>query len=97
MYCKVRVISGALICSDDGACMFTYRPKCPICGMLTDGEMRGVAVPNDPYEDNCNVCPKCNKWFTVKVVRDQQIILRETRDHPLLKGWFFYIRKYGIL
>ena len=44
---------------------------CPNCGTLTNNEMRGVAVPNDPFEDNCNVCPRCNKYFTVKVVRDE--------------------------
>lgn len=71
MYCRVRVISGATICTDDGVLIFTYRPKCPICGMLTDDEMRGVASPGDPFEDNCNVCPRCNKYFTVKVVRDE--------------------------
>ena len=67
--CRVRVVSGAEITKDDLYTQFFYRPKCPRCGMLTEGEAAGAAFPDEPFNER-SYCPKCNMTFDIRVERD---------------------------
>ena len=63
-----RVISGAVIVSDDCFTQFKYKERCPHCGALS-GEHYGVALPGSPFVER-SVCPECGRPFEVKIERD---------------------------
>ena len=65
---RARVITGAIITSDDMNVQFHYRPKCPRCGQLTEGEATGTAMFGSVFTEQ-SYCPKCGP-FEVKITRD---------------------------
>ena len=66
---RARVITGAVIVSDDDAMQFEYKEKCPYCGEVFSDVHCAIAYPGSPFVDQF-ICYRCQRPFDIRIERD---------------------------